>query len=94
MACVAGDCADEKVIDSLLATARERRAALYDLVVINAGRGLNGSVMTSDMGEWDEMIRTNIVGCAKLLRASAKQMLDDMGAGQGPAARSTSRATS
>jgi len=47
-----------------------------DLVVVNAGRGLNGSVMTSDMGEWEEMVRTNLLGAAKLIRAAGQRMVE------------------
>jgi NAD(P)-dependent dehydrogenase (short-subunit alcohol dehydrogenase family) len=37
-----------------------------DLVVVNAGRGLNGSVITSDTAAWEEMVRTNVLGAARL----------------------------
>ena len=51
------------------------RAESDYLVVINAGRGLNGSVMTSDTAQWEEMIRTNLLGAAKLIRQAGLRML-------------------
>lgn len=70
-----GDCADPAVIESLFETAVARFGAAPDLVVVNAGRGLSGSVITSDTGEWEEMIRTNLLGAARLLRAASKRMI-------------------
>ncbi len=81
---VAGDAADETVITRMLDEARARfgggtREA--DLVVVNAGRGLAGSVVTSDTSQWEEMIRTNLLGAARLIRAAAVRMLE-MGMGR------------
>jgi NADP-dependent 3-hydroxy acid dehydrogenase YdfG len=70
-----GDSADETVIQSMFNTAKRRFGADADLVVINAGRGLAGSVATSDPAQWDEMIRTNILAAARLLRAAAHRLL-------------------
>jgi NADP-dependent 3-hydroxy acid dehydrogenase YdfG len=71
---VAGDCADDDTIQRMFEVARAdfgggSRDA--DLIVINAGRGLKGSVTDSDMAEWEEMVRTNYIGAAKMLRAAA-----------------------
>lgn len=77
-AVVAGDASDDATIKAMLDTARDmlgRGTSEASLVVINAGRGLNGSVMTSDTAQWEEMIRTNLLGAAKLLRESALRML-------------------
>jgi NADP-dependent 3-hydroxy acid dehydrogenase YdfG len=72
---VAGDCAEPGLIEQLLNTARRSFGAEADLVVVNAGRGLNGSVLTSDPSQWDEMLRTNVLGAALLIRAAGKRML-------------------
>ncbi len=63
-----GDAADESVVDSMLQSAADHFGVQPDLVVVNAGRGLNGSVMTSDVNEWEEMVRTNLLGAALLIR--------------------------
>jgi NADP-dependent 3-hydroxy acid dehydrogenase YdfG len=77
-AAVAGDAAEQGTIDAMLGAARERFGAEADLIVVNAGRGLNGSVVTSDPGEWEEMIRTNVTGAARLMRSAAQRMLADL----------------
>ncbi len=72
---VPGDCADEAAIQQMFLAARSSFGAVPDLVVVNAGRGLAGSVVTSDPEEWEEMIRTNLLGAARLIRAAAHAML-------------------
>lgn len=77
---VVGDCADDDVIERMLDVAKYSlgpRGREADIVVINAGRGLAGSVISSDMSQWEEMVRTNVLGAAKLLRAAAVRMLAD-----------------
>ena len=78
VAVVAGDAGDDSTIERLFSTARERFDEEPDLVVVNAGRGLNGSVTTSDTSEWEEMIRVNLLGAAKLMRAAAHHLLADI----------------
>lgn len=68
---VVGDCADQAVIDQMLNTAKRQFGKEADLVVVNAGRGLAGSVISSDQTQWEQMIRTNILGAAALMRSAA-----------------------
>lgn len=75
VASVAGDCTEQKVIDEMLDTAKARFGREADLVVVNAGRGLSGSPLTSDDAQWEEMIHLNLVGASRLIRAAAKRML-------------------
>jgi NADP-dependent 3-hydroxy acid dehydrogenase YdfG len=75
---VAGDCCDGEIIAAMLDAAKERfgegkREA--DLVVVNAGRGLRGSVYDSDDAQWEEVIRINLLAAAKLMRAAAERMI-------------------
>jgi NADP-dependent 3-hydroxy acid dehydrogenase YdfG len=77
---VVGDCADDVVIERMLDVAKVSlgtKGREADIVVINAGRGLAGSAVTSDAAQWEEMLRTNILGAARLLRAAAQRMLAD-----------------
>lgn len=74
---VPGDAADPATVAAVLDAARDhfgdgKRDA--DLVVVNAGRGLRGSVYDSDSSQWDEMVRINLLGAAHLLRAAAERM--------------------
>jgi len=74
----AGDASDAGVIESMLGMARSAFGAEADLVVVNAGRGLNGSVVSSDEAQWEEMVRTNILGTARLMRSAAQAMTGDI----------------
>lgn len=91
VACVAGDCADVGVISAMLEMAEKRFGRSADLVVVNAGRGLNGSVMTSDTGQWEEMVRTNLLGAAHLIRMAGTKMMAESAALTGPAVLTRSR---
>lgn len=75
---VAGDAADQSTIDALFAAAATQWGGTPDLIVVNAGRGLSGSVVTSDPSEWEEMIRTNLLGAARLMRTAAEKLTADM----------------
>lgn len=73
--CVPGDASDEATIGQMLDLAQSHFAKPADLIVANAGRGLNGSVMTSDTSQWEELIRTNLLGVARLIRQSGERLL-------------------
>ncbi|MEM7623888.1 MAG: SDR family oxidoreductase [Planctomycetota bacterium] len=72
--CVPGDCNDDTVIKMMLQSAADHFGRPADIVVVNAGRGLAGSVLDSDETKWDELLRTNIAAAAKLMRISATEM--------------------
>ncbi|MEX0877109.1 MAG: SDR family NAD(P)-dependent oxidoreductase, partial [Phycisphaerales bacterium] len=74
--CVPGDASEEGTIDAMLSAAGEHFGRPADLIVANAGRGLSGSVMTSDTGQWEEMVRTNLIGVALLIRKSGQRLLE------------------
>lgn len=71
---VPGDAADPKLPAKLLDAAKARFGREADLVIINAGRGLKGSVLDSNTDEWDEVVRTNILGASYLMREAANRM--------------------
>ncbi len=73
--CAPGDASDESTIERMLDLAQSHLGAPADLVVANAGRGLNGSVMTSDTAQWEELVRTNLLGVARLIRQSGERLL-------------------
>lgn len=74
--CVPGDASEDSIIDAMLKAPQDHFGITSDLVVANAGRGLDGSVMTSDMDQWESMLKTNILGVAKLIRKAGTQLLD------------------
>ncbi|MFM9995863.1 MAG: SDR family NAD(P)-dependent oxidoreductase [Phycisphaerales bacterium] len=84
---VAGDAADDGVIRAMLDAARTTfgggtREA--DLVVVNAGRGLRGSVYDSDPAQWEQVFRVNLLAAARLMRAAAERMAGAVPVVQGP----------
>lgn len=74
----AGDAADPHVVQGMLNRALDHFGREADLVVVNAGRGLDGSVLTSDPEQWEPMIRTNLLGAARLMRSAGERMLSDL----------------
>ncbi|CAG0977135.1 putative oxidoreductase [Phycisphaerales bacterium] len=82
---VAGDCSEPAVIGRLLDAARSTFGREADLVVVNAGRGLNGSVLTSDTSQWEEMVRTNVIGAAHLIREAGLRLSKATEGKSGPA---------
>ena len=73
---IAGDAADQSVIDEMMTASAQLGAKTPDIVVVNAGRGLNGSVMTSDTTQWEEMVRTNLLGAARLIRTAGNALVE------------------
>ena len=71
---VEGDCADSGVIERFFTESLAKFGAEPDLIVVNAGRGLVGSIMTADLTQLDELLRTNIIGAMKLIRRSGESM--------------------
>ncbi len=84
---VPGDAAEPAVIGACLDAARDRfgqgnREA--DLVVVNAGRGLRGSVYNSDAAQWEDIYRVNLLAAARLMRAAADRMAGTVPVVTGP----------
>jgi NADP-dependent 3-hydroxy acid dehydrogenase YdfG len=71
---VSGDAADPALPAKLLDAATRRFGRAADLVIVNAGRGLRGSVLDSNTHEWDEVVRINILGASYLMREAAHRM--------------------
>lgn len=82
-----GDATDAGVIQKMLDLAKERfgqGSREADLIVVNAGRGLRGSVYNSDDSQWEEIIRVNFTAAARLMRAAAERMAGPVAIVQGP----------
>lgn len=71
---VAGDAADEALLDRLFSAATERFGRPADIVVANAGRGLGGSVTGADLSRFEEILRLNVKGALALLQKAALKM--------------------
>jgi len=70
----AGNCAD---IDLLLerTLAWNEGGHKYDIVVVNAGRGLAGGILNSEEFLWQELYRINVLGATHLMRRAGQYMV-------------------
>jgi NADP-dependent 3-hydroxy acid dehydrogenase YdfG len=71
---ISGDASLTSDTDRLLEKTLEWKAGgrKYDVVVVNAGRGLAGGMLSSDHYQWEEVYHTNVLGAAYLMRSAAK----------------------
>jgi NADP-dependent 3-hydroxy acid dehydrogenase YdfG len=74
---VAGDASLSSDIDKLLEQTLKWKEGgrKYEIVVVNAGRGLAGSTLTSDNSQWEEVYYTNVLGAAYLMRSAARYLI-------------------
>jgi NADP-dependent 3-hydroxy acid dehydrogenase YdfG len=73
----AGDASIGSDIDALLerTISWKEGGGKYDIVVVNAGRGLSGSTISSDDSQWQELYQTNVIGAAYLMRQAGRYMM-------------------
>ncbi len=76
---IAADAGETADIDRLW---KETRVALDgppDIVIINAGRGLQGGILSSDESAWQSMVQVNVLGAMHLMRIAADALKDGTG---------------
>jgi len=74
---VAGDAGVQADIDALLdcALTWNDGGCKYDIVIVNAGRGLAGGVLSSDESQWEKLYQVNVFGAAHLMRRAAQYLV-------------------
>jgi NADP-dependent 3-hydroxy acid dehydrogenase YdfG len=72
---VAGDASEDSVLEKLFAAAVEHFGREADLVVVNAGRGLGGSVTEADLSQFEELLKINVSGALALLQKAGRRMV-------------------
>jgi NADP-dependent 3-hydroxy acid dehydrogenase YdfG len=75
---VPGAASDPSDIDRLLdqTLAWKDGGLKYDIVVVNAGRGLAGGILGSDESQWREVYQLNVLGAAHLMRRAGQYMVE------------------
>lgn len=73
---IAGDASDEAVLERLFGAAQVRFGRPADIVVVNAGRGLGGSVKDADLSQFADVIKINMTGALMLMQKAAQKMID------------------
>lgn len=76
---VVGDAGQEADIDRLLddTLAWEDGGRRYDIVVVNAGRGLAGGILTSDPAQWQDLYQVNVIGATCIMRRAGQYMAEE-----------------
>jgi NADP-dependent 3-hydroxy acid dehydrogenase YdfG len=78
---MAGDATDSTLLERLFASAIARFGKPADIVVVNAGRGLGGSVKDADLAEFETMLKLNVTGALALLQKAARKMVEERQSG-------------
>lgn len=73
---VTGDAADQSVIDELFASARGCFGKPANTVIVNAGRGLGGTVKDTSRAELEDVLRVNVSAAFALMQQAAQQMVE------------------
>lgn len=72
---VAGDVAEQAVVDQLFTAAADRFGGDPDIVIVNAGRGLGGPVTDADLEQFDDVLRINVSGALALMKSAGRKLV-------------------
>lgn len=72
---VAGDVTDHATIERLLSACQEVFGDAPDIFLVNAGKGLPGSILHSDQTQWEELFQLNCLSALHQMKAAANAML-------------------
>ena len=73
---VAGDATQNNVLENVVEKSKQAFSMLPDIFVLCAGRGLPGTVVTSDESKWEELFRINCLGTIRQMRIAAQVLLE------------------
>ena len=75
---VGGDASIQADIDILVdrASSWDEGGSKIDIVVVNAGRGLAGGILSSEESRWQEIYQLNVLGAAHLMRRAGQYMME------------------
>jgi NADP-dependent 3-hydroxy acid dehydrogenase YdfG len=73
---VEGDASQEAVIDALFDAAASDFEKEPTIVVVNAGRGLGGSVSGADLKQFEGVLEINVKGALMLMQKAARKLVE------------------
>lgn len=74
---VKGEISDPRTIEECIKISLSNWQKLPDIFLASAGRGLSGTVLTSDEDQWGDLIDTNVKGLWQQLKSISKVMLEN-----------------
>lgn len=74
---IVSDASESDHVHRLFEESRKALGATPTAFVLCAGRGLPGSLMTSDESQWEDLLRVNVLGAMRQLRACASMFSDE-----------------
>ncbi|MDF7662502.1 SDR family oxidoreductase [Erwiniaceae bacterium L1_54_6] len=81
---VAGDVQEAATVEHLLATCKTAFGQAPDIFLVNAGRGLPGSILHSDQEKWQELFQLNCISALHQMKLAANAMLETAARREGP----------
>ena len=73
---VEGDASHSAVIEKMFEAAVTQFGKSPDIVLVNAGRGLGGSVSQADVSKFEEILMLNVKGALALMQMAANRMVE------------------
>ncbi|KWI26310.1 SDR family oxidoreductase [Burkholderia stagnalis] len=73
---MAGDVRDPATIERLLSTSMAVFGGVPDIFLVNAGKGLPGSILSSDQTKWEELFQLNCLSALHQMKTAASVMLE------------------
>lgn len=73
---VQGDVQDSATIDRMLLICNEFFGGSPDIFLVNAGKGMPGSIMQSDESKWEELFQLNCLSALTQMKTAAKTMIE------------------
>ncbi len=74
---VVGDATDNTVLEDIFAKAIVNFGKTIDIAIANAGRGLIGSVQDADLSQFEDLLKTNVIGALAFIQKAARIMVED-----------------
>lgn len=72
-----GDCCEQEVIWGMIESCKVNFGGMPDLCLVNAGKGLPGTLATSDESQWKSLFEVNVLAVLSQLKHFSKCMMEN-----------------